>query len=76
MPTPERSLRPYPGLNWEQTLRHTGARMVVGIDPASVKSEGIRSDTVRKLPKYPFLLAVRGPGGICESFLLHFIRVS
>ena len=40
---------------------------VVKIVPAPVKSEGSRSGAVRKWPIYPFLLAVRGPGVICES---------
>ena len=37
------------------------------IVPAPEESEGSRTCTVRKWPKYPFLLAVRGPGVICES---------
>ena len=51
--------------NWVKALRHTGARMVVKIVSATLKSEGSRSGTVRKWPKYPFLLAARGPGVIC-----------
>ena len=46
--------------NWGQPLRHTGAHTCCENCPASVKSEGNRTGTVRKWPKYPFLLAVLG----------------
>ena len=40
---------------------------LVEIVPVPVKLETGRSASVRKLPKYPFLLAVQAPGEICES---------
>ena len=40
---------------------------VLKIVLAPAESEGSRTGTVRKWPKYPFLLTVRGPGVICEN---------
>ena len=45
---------------------------VLKIVPAPTESEGSQTGTVRKWPKYPFLLAVRGPGVICESVYIYY----